>query len=586
MKRRLRHRFIKISLQQTSDHRRCTFAYNGIKSSQPVWGVRGEMTERWETGDFWPAEAVADWTLRDVLLLARRYLWWLILVPFFGALGGWIGSMLQTPVWEARTQVLVTRSSTTGTDAELLQYVNLRDLLYTYKDLLSEPWVREELVRRLGGEAISSKQVRVTIPRQGLLLQIATRDADPLRAQQMADTLVQILIEQHQALQEERYRTEEERLTRQIDEIRLRMESLQQALASAPEGLDPVQQEQLQKELDLYRQLYLNLLDKRETIRLHRLYNVPNVIQVRPAQLVPDPVEPKTMLNIAMGGVVGLFLVAGVIFLRESLNQTVRSEEDLRRLHVPLLATIVETEPFSEGEGPQVWLNPQSPYAEAFRVLRTNLEFLIASRDLRLFLVTSPGPGERKTSLAANLAAIFAQAEKRVLLVDADFRRPRVHRVFGLSNRVGFSTLFRHADLSLQQVFYRWKDSSLYVMPSGRLPPHPAEVLRSPRTAELLQQMRSAFDLVILDVPPLMVADAMILATHVDGVMLSVVLGQTHRVALRKVLEPFRQTENTLAPLLGLVAFLPAGERAAHDGYYTYYTYYTYYKQADTQTGD
>ena len=544
------------------------------------------MTERWETGDFWPAEAVADWTLRDLLLLARRYLWWLILVPFFGALGGWIGSMLQTPVWEARTQVLVTRSSTTGTDAELLQYVNLRDLLYTYKDLLSEPWVREELVRRLGGEAISSKQVRVTIPRQGLLLQIATRDADPLRAQQMADTLVQILIEQHQALQEERYRTEEERLTRQIDEIRLRMESLQQALASAPEGLDPVQQEQLQKELDLYRQLYLNLLDKRETIRLHRLYNVPNVIQVRPAQLVPDPVEPKTMLNIAMGGVVGLFLVAGVIFLRESLNQTVRSEEDLRRLHVPLLATIVETEPFSEGEGPQVWLNPQSPYAEAFRVLRTNLEFLIASRDLRLFLVTSPGPGERKTSLAANLAAIFAQAEKRVLLVDADFRRPRVHRVFGLSNRVGFSTLFRHADLSLQQVFYRWKDSSLYVMPSGRLPPHPAEVLRSPRTAELLQQMRSAFDLVILDVPPLMVADAMILATHVDGVMLSVVLGQTHRVALRKVLEPFRQTENTLAPLLGLVAFLPAGERAAHDGYYTYYTYYTYYKQADTQTGD
>ncbi len=586
MKRRLRHRFIKISLQQTSDHRRCTFAYNGIKSSQPVWGVRGEMTERWETGDFWPAEAVADWTLRDVLLLARRYLWWLILVPFFGALGGWIGSMLQTPVWEARTQVLVTRSSTTGTDAELLQYVNLRDLLYTYKDLLSEPWVREELVRRLGGEAISSKQVRVTIPRQGLLLQIATRDADPLRAQQMADTLVQILIEQHQALQEERYRTEEERLTRQIDEIRLRMESLQQALASAPEGLDPVQQEQLQKELDLYRQLYLNLLDKRETIRLHRLYNVPNVIQVRPAQLVPDPVAPKTMLNIAMGGVVGLFLVAGVIFLRESLNQTVRSEEDLRRLHVPLLATIVETEPFSEGEGPQVWLNPQSPYAEAFRVLRTNLEFLIASRDLRLFLVTSPGPGERKTSLAANLAAIFAQAEKRVLLVDADFRRPRVHRVFGLSNRVGFSTLFRHADLSLQQVFYRWKDSSLYVMPSGRLPPHPAEVLRSPRTAELLQQMRSAFDLVILDVPPLMVADAMILAAHVDGVLMSVVLGQTHRVALRKVLEPFRQTENTLAPLLGLVAFLPAGERAAHDGYYTYYTYYTYYKQADTQTGD
>jgi len=539
------------------------------------------MTEGWETRDFWSTDAEEEWSLQDVLPLVRRYLWWLILIPVFGALGGWLGSMLQDPVWEARTQVLITRSSSTGTDAELLQYVNLRDLLYTYKDLLSAPWMREELVRRLGGEEISTQQVRVSIPRQGLLLQIATQDTDPFRAQRMADTLVQILIEQHQALQEERYRTEEERLSRQIDEVRLRMESLQQALAGAPEGLDPVQQEQLQKELDLYRQLYLNLLDKRETIRLHRLYNVPNVIQVRPAQLVSDPVAPKPMLNMAMGGMAGLLLAVGAIFLRESLNQTVRSEEDLRRLNVPLLATIVETEPFSEGEGPQVWRNPQSPYAEAFRVLRTNLEFLIASRDLRLLLVTSPGPEERKTTLATNLAAIFAQAEKRVLLVDADFRRPRVHRVFGLSNQVGFSTLFRHTHLALQQVFYRWKESSLYVMPSGRLPPYPAEVLRSPRAADLLRQMRQMFDLVILDVPPLVVADAMILAAHVDGVLMSVVLGQTQQVALRKVLEPFRPRENALAPLLGLVVFLPEGERVVHDGYYTHYTYYTYHKQTD-----
>ncbi len=544
------------------------------------------MTERFETGVTWVSEAVGDWSLRDVLLLARRYLWWLILVPFFGALGGWIGSQLQDPVWEARTQVLVTRPSSTAPDAELLQYVNLRDLLYTYKELLSEPWVREELARRLGGEPISSKQVKVSIPRQGLLLQIATRDTDPLRAQQMADMLVQILIEQHQALQEERYRVEEERLARQIEEVRQQMDVLQRSLELTYGDPDPVRQEQIQKELDLYREMYLNLLDKRETVRLHRLYNVPNVIQVRPAQLVPSPVAPKTMLNVLMGGAVGLMLVAGVIFLRESLNQTVRSEEDLRRLHVPLLATIVETEAFTEGEGPQVWLAPQSPYAEAFRVLRTNLEFLVASREMRLLLVTSPGPGERKTTLAANLAAIFAQAEKRVLLVDADFRRPRVHRVFGLSNRVGFSTLFRHGDLSLQQVLYQWKESSLYVMPSGRLPPHPAEVLRSPRVVDLLQEMRAVFDLVILDVPPLMVADAMILASHVDGVLMSVVLGQTHRVALRKVVEPFRQEEAALAPLIGLVAFLPEGERALHDGYYTYYTYYAYYKQAGTKTGD
>ena len=520
----------------------------------------------------------AEWSFEELWRLVRRYFWWFFLALVFGALGGWFGSQLQEPVWEARTQVLVTRAPKSGAELDPFQSSSIRDLLNTYKTLLSEPWVREELARRLGVASISSKQIRISTSQQNLLLQIAARDTDPNRARQMADTLVQILIEQHQHLQEERYRSEEERLTRQIEEVQKQIDRLQEELASLPPD-DEARREQIIKALDVYRELYLNLLDKRETVRLYRLYNVPNLVQVQPAQLVPDPVAPKTLLNTLAGGLVGLMLAAGVVFLREALDQTIHSEEELRRMNLPVLATIVETEKFREEGGPLVWRKPQSPYAEMFRILRTNLEFFIGARDIHVFLVTSPAPEERKTSLAANLAAIFAQAGKRVLLIDADFRRPRIHRIFGLLNRNGFSTLFRYPDTPISQVLYRWKNSSLYVLPTGKIPPYPAEMLRSPLLQRFLEEFRQQFELVIIDAPPIIVADAMILAAHVDGILLSVVQGQTHREALRKTLQTLRHEADALAPVLGAVLFLPASEYDRHNRYY-----YTRYYYGYTQT--
>jgi len=509
----------------------------------------------------------------DLWVLIRRYWVWLIALPLAGALGGFLGSHLQTPIWEARTQVLITRSvSVTDANADLTAYFDLRDLLETYKEILSQDWVREEISRRLDGYLIDEDQLKISVPTKGLVLDIRAQDPNPERAKAIADLAVQILIEQHQALQLSKYEAEEERLTAQLAQVQRTIEDLQEELQRAMKSGDQGKIAQLERELELYQQMYLRLLDRREAVRLQRLYSVPNILQVRPAEVSDEPVKPKILLNVAAGGLAGLMVAGGYIFLREVFNPTVRHEQEVRQL-LPVLATIVELEEaWPEGEGPYVLQHPRSPYTESFRVLRSNLEFFQALGPQQVLLITSVGPGERKTTLSVNLAAIYAQSGRRVLLIDVDMRRPRVHRVLGIARRVGLSTLFR-APLKLEHVLQRWDDSSLYVVTAGGIPPNPTELLQSPRMREILQEARSQFDVIVLDAPPLVFADPYVLAPMVDGVLLSVRVELTHRVGLVRVVEQLQQ--NPDVRLLGAVVFVPPRAVDRYGYYYNHY-YYAY----------
>ncbi len=170
----------------------------------------------------------------------------------------------------------------------------------------------------------------------------------------------------------------------------------------------------------------------------------------------------------------------------------------------------------------------RSPQAEAYRSLRTNLEFSSLDHPLRTLLVTSPAPDEGKSTTLANLGIIQAQAGKRVVLLDGDLRRPRLHDLFGLGNNTGVTTaiLNPEAPLPLQNTTV----PNLRVMTSGPLPPNPADLLASARMKALLDQLVAEADLVLLDAPPvIVVTDAVVLATRVDGVLLVVSAGQTRR---------------------------------------------------------
>lgn len=212
--------------------------------------------------------------------------------------------------------------------------------------------------------------------------------------------------------------------------------------------------------------------------------------------------------------------------------------------------------------------NPKSGVAEAYRSLRTNIQFYNVGERMRRLLVTSSGPSEGKSTTSSNLAITFAQAGNRVILLDADLRRPFLHRVFQVSNLVGFTNVMV-GEASLEEAIRPTEVPGLSVLTSGPIPPNPAEMLGSTRMIEVLDQLSDLADIVIIDSPPVIaVTDASVLAPLVDGVILVAGAGLVNREMAQRAKA---QLEAVRARVLGVVL---NGVEAEGSGYYYYYYYY------------
>ena len=195
--------------------------------------------------------------------------------------------------------------------------------------------------------------------------------------------------------------------------------------------------------------------------------------------------------------------------------------------------------------------NPRSPIAEAFRTLRTNLEFSNLDKTLRAILVTSAGAEEGKSTTLANLAVTIAQGGKRVILVDADLRRPTQHQIFGLKNNVGLSDMVRDDALLADPPLQETSVPNLKILTSGQLPPNPAEILGSKRMSEILAALLERADIVLFDAPPVLaVTDAAVLSSKVDGVLIVLSAGKTKRENAKKAQA---QLEKVNARVIGAV---------------------------------
>lgn len=344
--------------------------------------------------------------------------------------------------------------------------------------------------------------------------------------------------------------------------------------------------DQLQTTLNLYQSIYINRLNSLEAVRLARVQNTPNVVQVEPATVPSSPVSPRPFQSTALAAAIGLMLAAGIAFLVEYLDDTIKTMDDVEQaLHLPVVGYIAEIQydPDSE-EGIYVTRQPRSPVSEAFRLLRTNLEFAGVDHPIRRLLVTSAGPGEGKTTVAVNLAAIIAQGGKRVTMLDADLRRPKVHRFLGLSNKVGLSDLFRGVN-SNRLVSQAVDDlQTVSVLTSGSLPPNPTELLASARMEQILEEAERDADVVVIDSPPSMVADSQVLAGKVDGVILIIRPGHTQSDAAMAAQEMLTRAG---ARTIGVVLNRIPRDRAHYYGGYRHYSPYTseysYYSSGDEQ---
>jgi capsular exopolysaccharide synthesis family protein len=338
-------------------------------------------------------------------------------------------------------------------------------------------------------------------------------------------------------------------------------------------GSDDPQLVQLQSTLGLYQQIYINLLNSLETIRLARLQNTPNIVQIEPASVPEAPIRPRTMMNTVLATVVGLMLAVGIVFLVEYLDDTLKTPEEVERiLGVPVLGFIADMKYKGKDGDVYVARQPRSPVSEAFRSLRTNLEFAAVHKPIHTLIVTSPEPSEGKTTIAVNLAAIYSQAKRSVALLDADMRHPNVHKYMGMPNRDGLSDLFRDRSDVAKVTRNKVSLPKLSIITTGSLPPNPAELLGSDRMNWILEELRSIAEMIIIDTPPSLVADAQVLAAKVDAVLIVIKPGKTSAEAARSSLELYRRAG---VRVVGVVLNRIPRNRPYYYGGYKYYSTYS-----------
>lgn len=293
-----------------------------------------------------------------------------------------------------------------------------------------------------------------------------------------------------------------------------------------------------------------------------------NLSVVTPATAPVAPSAPDTELNLALGLLIGLVVGIATAVLRSTLDTRVRGEADVRQVtDAPLLGGIA-FDPAASKKPLLTQSGQQSPRAESFRQLRTNLQFAQVSNTSKSVLVTSSLPGEGKSTTATNLAVSLAQSGLTVALVDADLRRPMVSDYLGLDRNVGLTTvLLGHAEL--EDILQPWGEDRLYILTSGQIPPNPSELLGSEQMRKLIGELEGTFDAVVIDAPPLLpVTDSAVLAQHVGGVMLIV---GSQKVSRNDLAKSMASLDLVGARVLGVV--LNRIPLKGPDSYsYTYYS--------------
>lgn len=300
-------------------------------------------------------------------------------------------------------------------------------------------------------------------------------------------------------------------------------------------------------------------------------------------------VSPIMSFNLSVGMLVGLLFGLLLAFAIESLDNTVKSPEAAEELiGAPLLGVLPMLSQAKHrimADAPErdlaVFKDPTSLAAEACRSIRTNMMFISAQKEFALFSVTSPGPQDGKTTVAINLAVTMAQAGGKILLIDADMRRPRVHKSFGLKSDKGISNVMA-GDLKLDDVICRSEVPNLDVLPCGPTPPNPAELLHTERFKQILAQCRGSYDRVVIDSPPIgPVTDPAVIGSITDGVVLVMRSGHTTREAAQF---SRRQLTDAGARILGLV-INQTDRKGSGYGYGYGYGYYTPYRRYYRPTG-
>lgn len=518
------------------------------------------------------------------VLLRRR---WIVIGVLVLICASWVSlTVRQSDQYRASAVLLLRSSSSEALLGSPDAVVRARNAVATEIGLIESGLVREQVEQELGRPA----RVRV-LPRGDTdLLAISAVSTDPNEAALVVNTYAEVYIEWKRQSTIDELLKAQETVQNEVAQLELQLAALEEPIVALQEELleaRGTQQSVLEERLAELRTLtQVERVSLEGQVALYRqqiseLQVSRNVTQTGGVQLVtrasvpsqpfaPD-VPRAVLLSLLFGGVVA---VAAAVVV-EALDNRVRSAEELEDLvGLPVLGFIPEVErprgvERTDATDKIALTNSDSSPAEAFRVLRTTLQFVALDRPLRSIQVTSAIPGEGKSMTAANLAASLAQVGRRVLLVDADLRRPRLHSIFDTANDVGFTSILL-GEASPAAAFRPTSDPNLFVLPAGPIPPNPSELLAQRRTAELFERLMAQCDVMVVDsAPALAVPDPLVVSGYVDGVL---VVMDSRRAKVQDVKRMAVVLGQVNAPILGwVVNRLGRDEAAAGYAYRTDY---------------
>ncbi|MDW8325334.1 MAG: polysaccharide biosynthesis tyrosine autokinase [Anaerolineales bacterium] len=511
--------------------------------------------------------------LGDYLAPLRRW-WWLILASILIAMtSAFYFTRELPPVYLARTTLLVGRALTEANPTEF-EFGLGRTLARAYASVAVREPIANGVKSQLGLTELPKYTANPTP--DGQFLEILVTDSSPELAQRVANAIAEQIIKQSPGVSQDAER--QAFVESQLEDIRRKIENTTREIAQAQEKLSSVTSaaalDSLQSEIRTLEQRLTTLQSNYATLLANTAQGASNILTVfEPAALPERPIGPNVTLIILAAGLAGLVLSTGAAYLIEFLDDTLKTSDDVNRLlPYPIVGYIGEMERGRAGLVPVID-RPHSAIADAFRSLRTNLEFAAVDKPFQVIQITSASKGEGKSSIAFNLALIIAQRGKRVVLLDCDLRRPAVHRLLGMPNHDGLSDLFL-GKLNVQDVTRVWRDNKLVAITGGTPPPNPTELLGSKRMDQILAELRENYDVIVIDGPPFFVPDAWVLTAKVDAVLLVAQPGFTRRSLVRAMVEQLKRVH---APVGGVVINRLSAARAG-EGRFSYVSYYYYDK--------
>jgi capsular exopolysaccharide synthesis family protein len=338
-----------------------------------------------------------------------------------------------------------------------------------------------------------------------------------------------------------------------------------------------VQYNLLAREADTNRTIYDGLLQRYKELNASAGISASNISIIDLADVPTGPSSPSLPKFVAFALLAGLAAAAGIVFLRDQIDDTVKVPEDVeQKLGVTLLGVVPE---IADADPGTALADPKSPASEAYSSLRSTLLYSTPNGLPRSMMVTSSQPAEGKSTTSAALARRFAMMGKRVVLIDLDLRRPSLHKSFGVENKRGMSDLLTSSDpLAAHQ--FAAVEPNLTLIPSGPIPPSPTELLSTSRFSKLLDEMEDQFDVVVIDSPPVLgLADAPLISALVDGVVMVVEANGARRGSTRSALGRLRMMNSTILGAV-LTKFRPEAGTNRYSAYYG--AQYYHYKDSET----